>query len=331
MRQRSMLLGDCFVIIRLGIIPLRLRLRMIQLGFASAILPDLSLTEVFELAADIGYECVEVMCWPLSNASRRYAGITHIDIASLNAQKKSEIDQLIQRTGVQISALGYYPNCLSADKCEAEKSVVHLKHLLRAAVDLGLDQVNTFIGRDHTKSVDENWSRMLATWNPIVALAEELQIKIGIENCPMSFTADEWPGGKNLATSPAIWSRLFEDIPSKHLGLNYDPSHMVWQHMNYLQPIREFIDRIHHTHAKDVRIDQHRLDRVGIMAHPMEYHAPKLPGLGEINWGQFFSTLREEGYDGAVCVEVEDRSYEGSLENRIASLRQSYRYLRNFT
>ncbi|MFK7735485.1 MAG: sugar phosphate isomerase/epimerase family protein [Pirellulaceae bacterium] len=303
---------------------------MIQLGFTSAILPDLAFKDVMEFAAEIGYDCVEVMCWPVSKAERRYSGITHIDIQSLNDATKQEIDSIVADTGVSISALGYYPNCLSPDAEEASKSVDHLMSLLRAADDLGIKNVNSFIGRDYTKSVAENWPRMLTTWKPIIELAESLDIRIGIENCPMFFSEDEWPGGKNIATTPKIWRQMFGDFGSSHLGLNYDPSHMVWQHMDYLKPIRDFTDRIFHAHAKDVRLDQHRLDEVGILAHPLEYHTPKLPGLGEVQWGKFFSTLTDVGYDGPVCVEVEDRAYEGSLEARKDSLRQSFRYLKNF-
>jgi sugar phosphate isomerase/epimerase len=146
----------------------------------------------------------------------------------------------------------------------------------------------------------------------------------------MLFTDDEWPGGKNLAVSPAIWRRMFEDIPSDHFGLNYDPSHMVWQHMDYLQPLRDFSARLFHIHAKDVRLDRHRLNEVGILATPLSYHVPKLPGLGEVDWGKFISVLGDVGYDGPVCVEVEDRAYEGSLESRKTALRQSATYLRNF-
>lgn len=304
---------------------------MIQLGFTTAILPDLPLEDVMRLAAEIGYECVEVMCWPVSKAERRYSGITHIDIAELDAGRAREIHKLVESTGVAISSLGYYPNCLAPDQQEATASVEHLKRLMEASKLLGIGKVTTFIGRDYTKSVDENWPRLLETWRPIITLAESLEIEIGIENCPMFFSEDEWPGGKNIATSPAIWRRLFDDLGSNKIGLNYDPSHMVWQQMDYLKPIRDFTDRLVHVHAKDVRLDQHRLDEVGIMAHPLEYHTPKLPGLGDVNWGQFFSTLQDAGYDGPVCVEVEDRAYEGTLETRIESLRQSYRYLNNFT
>jgi sugar phosphate isomerase/epimerase len=146
----------------------------------------------------------------------------------------------------------------------------------------------------------------------------------------MLFTRDEWPGGKNLATTPAVWRRMFTDIDSPNFGLNYDPSHMVWQQMCYLKPMRDFADKLFHVHAKDVRIDRHRLDEVGIMAHPNEYHTPKLPGLGDVDWGAFVATLHDVGYDGPVCVEVEDRAYEKTLELRKRSLRQSHAYLRQF-
>ncbi len=303
---------------------------MIQLGFATAILPELTLEETLDLAGDIGYDCVEVMCWPVSKAERRYAGVTHIDVQQLDGQAVEHIHGLLRRSGVHISSLGFYPNCLSPDVAEAQAAQAHLQTVMGAARQLGVPRVTTFIGRDYTKSVEENWPRLLETWRPLVEMADDLGLQIAIENCPMLFSGDEWPGGKNIATSPAIWRRLFEDIPNPNFGLNYDPSHMVWQHMDYLSPIRNFIDRIFHAHAKDVRLDQHRLDEVGILAHPLEYHTPKLPGLGDVNWGSFFSTLLDAGYRGPLCVEVEDRAYEGSLASRQDSLRQSFRYLKNF-
>ncbi len=303
---------------------------MIELGFATAILPELNLQQVLELASEIGYDCIECMCWPVSKAERRYAGVTHIDVVQLDDGQVAEIGRQLDRTHVRLSALGYYPNCLSPNLSEAEQAVEHLKRLMQAAKRLGVSRVTTFIGRDFSQSVEANWPRLVETWRPLVDLADSLQLKIGIENCPMYFSEDEWPGGKNIATSPAIWRRLFEDLPSPNLGLNYDPSHMVWQQMDYLAPIRDFSDRIFHAHAKDVRLDRHRLNEVGILAHPLEYHTPKLPGLGEVDWGKFFSTLVDAGYRGPVCVEVEDRAYEGSLELRQESLRQSFRYLKNF-
>lgn len=301
-----------------------------QLGFVSAILPELSLADVARFARETGFTCVELMCWPVSKAERRYAGVTHVDVVDFNAERASEVKAIMAEAGVAISGLGYYPNPLAPDLDEARRYVEHLGKVIKAAALLGLTRVNTFVGRDWTKSVDDNWPRFLATWRPLVQLAEEHGVRIGIENCPMLFTKDEWPGGKNLATTPAIWRRMFDDIPSASFGLNYDPSHMIWQHMDYLKPIREFAGRLVHIHAKDVRIDRQRLDDVGILAHPNQYHTPKLPGMGDVNWGQFFSVLTDVGYRGPVCVEVEDRAFEGSLDDRKASLRQSHAYLRNF-
>ena len=301
-----------------------------QLGFVSAILPDLSFSEVFETAKRVGYDCVEVCCWPTGKAERRYAGVTHIDVASITDHLVSQIRHCVDETGVQISGLGYYPNPLSPDQAEAAAAVSHICVVIEAASRLGIERVNSFVGRDWTKSVDGNWPRFLSTWKPIVQLAEDRGIRIGIENCPMLFTADEWPGGKNLATTPEIWTRMFSDIPSENFGLNYDPSHMIWQHMDYLSPMRNFRDKLFHIHAKDVRLDQDRLNQVGIMAHPNKYHTPKLPGMGDVKWGSFFSTLTDCGYRGPVCVEVEDRAYEGSLSDRMASLTQSHTFLRNF-
>ena len=301
-----------------------------QLGFVSAILAELSLEEVCQVAQAEGYDCVELCCWPVSKAERRYAGVTHVDVSHFGPSQAERVHDTVAKYGITISGLGYYPNPLSPNLEEASVAVEHLHKVIAAAEILGVRQMNTFIGRDWTKSVADNWPRFLVTWRPIVKFAEDHGVRIGIENCPMLFSKDEWPGGKNLAISPAIWRRMFAELNSPNIGLNYDPSHMIWQHMDYLQPLREFKDRLFHIHAKDVRIDRHRLNEVGVLAHPSEYHVPKLPGLGDVDWGKFFSQLTDAGYRGPVCVEVEDRAYEDTLDSRLASLRQSAAYLRNF-
>ncbi|WP_146404667.1 sugar phosphate isomerase/epimerase family protein [Planctomycetes bacterium CA13] len=301
-----------------------------QLGFTTAILPNQSLEQVFEIASECGYDCVEVMCWPAGNDARRYAGVSHIDVGSLDDAKVSEIHALSEKYGVSISALGYYPNPLSPNQEEANAAVAHFCKVITAAAKLGIHKANSFVGRDWTKSVDENWPRYLETWKPIIDFAEQQNVKVGIENCPMYFSDDEWPGGKNLAHCPAIWTRMFEDIPSDHFGLNFDPSHLVWQHIDYLLPLRQFADKLFHVHAKDVRIDRDKINQVGILAVPNAYHTPKLPGMGDIDWGKFFSILGDVGYRGPVCVEVEDRIFEDSDTNRKLSLRQSATYLRNY-
>jgi sugar phosphate isomerase/epimerase len=301
-----------------------------QLGFVSAILPDLSLEAVLSNAAATGYQCVELMCWPVGKAERRYAGVTHIDTAALDRGEAARILDATSSAGVSISGLGYYPNPLAPDKAEAEVYIAHIRKVILAAELLGVSVVNTFIGRDWTRSVDDNWPRFREVWPPLVNFAADHGVKIAIENCPMFFSNDEWPGGKNLAHSPAVWRRMFAEIPAANFGLNYDPSHLIWQQMDYIKPLREFASRIFHVHLKDARVDRDRLDDEGILATPLAFHTPKLPGLGDVDWGRFFSVLGETGYQGPVCVEVEDRAYEGSLELRQAALRQSLTYLRQF-
>jgi sugar phosphate isomerase/epimerase len=303
---------------------------MFTLGFVSAILPDIPLDEVAAFASGCGYDCVEVMCWPKGKAERRYAGVTHIDVTGFTKADAAHVQETMARHGVGISGLGYYPNPLTADLAEARVYVDHIKRVIRAARLLDLKVVNTFIGRDPAKTVDEQWPRFLKTWAPLIKFAEDNGVKIGIENCPMSFTRDEWPGGKNLAHSPAIWRRMFSDIPSKNFGLNFDPSHLVLQHMDIPKVMREFGSRFVHVHAKDLRIDVDKRTEHGVFAFPNLWHTPKLPGLGDVNWNQFFSVLTETGYRGPVCVEVEDRAYEGPVELRMTALETSYNYLRQF-
>ena len=238
--------------------------------------------------------------------------------------------ELTTKYGVSISGLGYYPNALSGHQEEAATSVAQIRAVIAAAAKLGVNTMSTFIGRDWTKSVDENFPLFEATWKPIIEFAEEQGVRVAIENCPMLFGNDEWPGGKNLAYCPAIWRRMFAAIPSDYFGLNYDPSHPLWLQMDYLKPMREFSHKLFHVHAKDVRVDQFLLDDLGILAHPNDYHSPKLPGMGDVNWGKFFSVLTDTRYNGPVCVEVEDRAYEHTLESRKLALVQSYTYLRNF-
>ncbi|MDA1016000.1 MAG: sugar phosphate isomerase/epimerase [Planctomycetota bacterium] len=301
-----------------------------QLGLVSAILPDDSLDSVCATAGELGYDCVELMCWPVGKASRRYAGVTHVDVANFDEAAAADVRAVAERHGISISGLGYYPNPLAPDQAEADQAIEQIRKVIAASAQLGVNQMNTFVGRDWTKSIDGNWPRFLETWIPLVKFAEQHGVRIGIENCPMLFTNDEWPGGKNLAVSPAVWRRMFDAIPSPNFGLNYDPSHLVWQQMDYVAPLRDFADRLFHIHAKDVRINKDRLDDVGILASPLEYHTPKLPGLGDIDWGRFISVLGDTGYRGSVCVEVEDKAYEESATTRRMSLQQSCTYLRNF-
>jgi sugar phosphate isomerase/epimerase len=299
-----------------------------HLGFVSAILHDLSLEEVLAFAAGEGFSCVELMCWPPGKADRRYAGVTHVDVTRTDDDYATHLRDLVRIHGVQISGLGYYPNPLDPNPENRKVIGEHLKKVIRFAPTIGVKVVNTFIGRDPYKSVSAQQEVLMQVWPSILQTAKESGIKIGIENCPMLFSEDEWPGGKNLAVSPVIWRKLFSDFPDTPLGLNFDPSHTIWQFIDSSRCIREFGSKIVHVHAKDTRIDYEKLHQVGILG--LGWQIPKLPGLGDVNWGTFFGALTEVGYTGAVCIEVEDRAFEGSLADRKRSLRQTKRFLDQF-
>lgn len=300
-----------------------------KLGMLSAIMAENSFEEVIDTAARIGYTCVEVACWPKGKAERRYAGVSHIDVEHLDERERDRILSNCREKRVEISALSYYPNPMDENLEKREASVRHLKRVIEAAAFLGVGTVGTFAGRMPSKTVEENLELFREIWPPIVAFAEEKQVRIAIENCPMLFTEDEWPGGQNLAVSPAIWRRMFEIIPSRYFGLNYDPSHFIWQQMDYIKPLREFRDRIFHIHFKDIKLYREKLDECGVLAAPLQYMSPKLPGLGDVQWNLFISALYDIGYDGCACVEIEDKAFEGSPEKIRRSLELSFAYLGN--
>jgi sugar phosphate isomerase/epimerase len=292
-----------------------------KFGFVTAILPELSFDNVLNFARHEGFSTVEVMCWPVGKAERKYAGVTHIDVTALAKSQAQEILGHCQDQGVSISALGYYPNMLDPDAAVSRAAVAHFKKVIAAAPKLGVNLVTGFVGRDWTKTVDENWPRFLKTWQPIIKYAEDHGVKIGIENCPMSFTRDEWPAGKNLMTTPAIWRRAFNDIDSSSFGLNYDPSHFILQDMDPLSPLAEFKSKLFHVHAKDVKINRAALNEVGRFDFPLQWHQPRIPGYGDINWAAFMAELMRIGYTGPLCIEVEDDTFGKTLEGRMKAIK----------
>jgi sugar phosphate isomerase/epimerase len=291
-----------------------------DIGFVSAILAEQSLEDVVSFAASNGFQCVEVMCWPVGQAERRYAGVTHIDVDRLGGEDIERIRKLLDHHKVYISGLGYYPNPLDPDNEKREFYFGHIMKLISAAAKLGVPVVNTFIGRDPAKNLEQNLELFSQYWPPVIRHAESLGIRIGIENCPMLFTYDEWPGGKNMAINPVVWEQMFSIIPSEYFGLNYDPSHMIWQQMDYLQPMKDFAHKLFHIHLKDAKLYRDKLDRVGILATPLEYHSPKLPGRGDVNWAAFLNGVKDSGYAGPVVIEFEDKDFEKSFDDIVKGL-----------
>ncbi len=303
-----------------------------KIGFVSALLDNFTFEQVIDAAAELGFSCVEIACWPNGKAERRYAGVCHIDVCRVleDDAYRMHILDYCNAKGVELSALAFYPNTMDQNPEKRAANITHLKYVLQASAKLGVGMVTSFIGRDQTKTVEENLTLVQELWPPILRLAEELHVKIAIENCPMLFGPDQWPGGQNLMTSPENWRKIFAILPSDYLGLNYDPSHFVWQMMDYIKPIYEFQEKIFHVHYKDIKLFADKLDQVGVLAYPLEFMSPKLPGLGDVNWGKYISALTDIGYQGYTCIEVEDRAFEGSDQDKIRSLALSKRYIEQF-
>jgi len=303
-----------------------------KLGFITAILEESTFEEMIDIASEMGYQCVEVACWPQGDGARRYAGVAHIDVEKVleDDAYASHIMNYAAQKGVEISSLAYYPNSLDSDLEKRATVNKHLVSTIKASAKLGVGMVGTFIGRDQTKTVEENLELVKEVWPPILEVAKKENVKIAIENCPMLFTTEQWPAGQNLMTTPAIWRKVFDILPYENLGINFDPSHFVWQMIDYVKPIYEFKDKIFHVHFKDIKVYKDKLDECGIMAYPLDFMSPKIPGLGDVDWGKYVSALTDIGYDSYACIEVEDKAFEGSHEKVLDSLKLSKKYMEQF-
>ncbi len=285
-----------------------------KLGILTAPFPDTPLEQVADYAVGAGFEALEIACWPQAGGEkRRYAGTAHLPIEEMTPARGSEIMGMLKGRGLTVSGLGYYPNPLHAEASHREAVIGHLKKVISAAGMMGVGVVNTFVGGDRALTVDQNWTRATEIFAPIVAHARDTGVTLAFENCPMIFSHDEWPGGHNIAYAPRIWRRIF-DTWGDAVGMNYDPSHLVWQMIDANRFVREFGGRMVHVHAKDLMIDRDGLYDHGILSAGIGWQIPRMPGLGEVDWQDFFATLYRAGYDGPIIIEHEDRNFEGSDE-----------------
>ena len=285
-----------------------------KLGLLTAPFPDTPLDEVADWTADNGFTTIEIACWPASSGdTRRYAGTSHIDVYGLSDQQAKEIVEAMTARGLGISGLGYYPNPLHPDADHSRMVIDHLKKVITAAGKMDVGVVNTFMGADAAKSQDENWEEATKVWPEIITHAQDNGVRIAIENCPMIFSRDEWPSGHNLAYNPKIWRRMFDEF-GETIGLNFDPSHLVWLMIDIESAIEEFGARFYHFQAKDVMIDGEGLYDNGSLSSGIGWQIPRLPGLGDVDWGRVFSALYRVGYDGPIIIEHEDADFEETDE-----------------
>lgn len=285
-----------------------------KLGFLTAPLPDSPIGDVADWAAGNGFDSLEIAAWPASSGeTRRYAGTSHVDVEGMTRDRAEEFVGDIAERGLEISGLGFYPNLLHADAEHRAGVKDHLMKVITAAGLMGVPIVNTFIGANRTMTQAENWNQAREIWADIVSHAADSGVRIAIENCPMIFSEDEWPSGHNLAYNPAMWRTMLEEL-GETVGLNFDPSHLVWLMIDIERAVAEFGSRIYHVQAKDVMIDFEGLYEHGVMSLGMGWQIPRLPGLGDVDWATFFRTLYRVGYDGHIIIEHEDRDFEETEE-----------------
>jgi sugar phosphate isomerase/epimerase len=203
---------------------------------------------------------------------------------------------------VKVHALGRSINYLVGGPAERAERANLLSRDIEKAAELGIGVINIFAGRDPYKTVEDNLEIFQEVFTPLVQKAEQYQVHLAMENCAQR---NWWPAGGNLAHTPEIWRKLFALIPSPALGLTFDPSHFIWQGMDYAHAVREFGSRIYYAHAKDAEVHKEVLADRGIYGSDWWHY--RLPGWGEMNWGVFFTALREAGYHGPIGIEHEDR------------------------
>lgn len=300
-----------------------------KLGFLTACLPDLQLSEIAGWAAENGYEALEVAAWP--KLGDRPFTATHIDAASLTTDGAAEVTETFEQHGLELSSLAYYDNNLHPDPQERAAINRHVLACIDAAALLGVPSVGTFVGRDPNRTVAENLKDAEGVFAPLVAYANDHGVRIIIENCVMEgWHPDGYPG--NLAYSPELWEWMF----GLGLYLNYDPSHLIWMGIDPIEAVRPYVDRVEHAQAKDIQVFTERRNRYGYPGKAVARGNPwdvgwwryRVPGLGDVDWRRLIDVLYEGGFDGALSVEHEDPVWGGNEARIKTGLQVAHRTLR---
>jgi sugar phosphate isomerase/epimerase len=253
-------------------------------------------------AHKVGFRSMELSAWPES----------YLNADKVTERRIAEVKKDLEDHNIKLSALGYYPNYLDPDKAKAEEACRYFYKVLELANRMEVGVVCTFAGRSPEKSVKENIPLFKEVFSRFCDEAEKRNLRIAIENCPMLDRF--YLRGENIAFSPEVWDEMFKVVPSKTLGIELDPSHMVWLGIDYIQSIYDYGDRIFHIHAKDMEINHKALERVGILGQCFGetvglghgWWRARTPGWGEVDWPKFLTALLEVNYSGNVDIEHED-------------------------
>ncbi len=305
-----------------------------KLGFLTACLPNVCLDDLVHWASRQGFQSLELAAWPVTS-SRDYQA-RQIDAARLTKGEAERVKDVFQEHSMTISAMAYYDNNLDPNLRVRKAHLDHLKKVINAAAMLDVDLVGTFVGGRGDRLPAENIKEIGKVFRGLVAYAEDRGVRLMIENCPM----EHWqrfglPG--NYAYSPELWTALFNEVPGKNFGLNFDPSHLFWLGIDYLKAAKTYARKIFHAHAKDTELLADGRDCYGIYGRQIRptpwksgWWRYRMPGLGSIDWKALISTLQEAGYNEVLSIEHEDPVWEGSEEKVKAGLSLGLKHLRQF-
>ncbi|MDR0287015.1 MAG: sugar phosphate isomerase/epimerase [Clostridiales bacterium] len=302
-------------------------------GFITGCLGDIPLKEKAKWSKDNGFKALEVSCWPREN-ERDYSG-SDIDVENLDKGKADEIKGFFKEYGLTLSSIAYYDNNLHADHNIRESINKHSYKCIDAAQMLGVESVGVFAGRNHTVSLQVNFNEFKEIFTRMTSYAADKGVKIVIENCPMvGWQIPGYPG--TISFTPELWEEMFDRVPAENFGLNYDPSHLYFQMIDYIKPIKTFKDKIFHVHAKDAEIFEDNLKYYGIFDKQLDrregpgFWRYRLPGLGKVDFKAMIAELESIGYKGAVSIEHEDLLYSGSEAKVKEGLLVSQKFLSQF-
>ncbi|MCX5412733.1 sugar phosphate isomerase/epimerase [Streptomyces sp. NBC_00059] len=300
-----------------------------KLGMLTACLPSWSLDRIAHWARETGYDCLEVAVWPETGG--RDFEASHLDVARFGSAETEATRTLLDRTGLEISALAYYENNLHPHPGRRAEIRAHLKNAVDTAQRLQVPHVGTFIGRDPALSIPENQREAERVLPELVEYAGERDVRLIIENCVMEgWHPDGYPG--NIAYSPELWEWMF----SLGLYLNWDPSHLMWLGIDPVTTIAPYADHIVHTQAKDIELDPAARNRYGIFGTTDKKGDPwatgwwryRVPGRGQVDWTATVDRLYEAGFTGTLSVEHEDPLWGGTPEKVCAGLKIAHSALR---
>ncbi|MGD1821775.1 MAG: sugar phosphate isomerase/epimerase family protein [Pleomorphochaeta sp.] len=256
-------------------------------------------------------------------------GFEDLEVGPTIALDQERFENVINY-GVNINSLTYCRNYLSSNVDEANLHIKGLMDRIEFASKLGISQITTSTGinkqisegvYDSVDSIrlrpEKSLDEFYELFAPIVEKAEKKNVKIAFENCPLM---------GNIAISPYMWRKIFERLNSNMVGLTYDPSHLIWEHIDPIKPLYEFKDKIFQIHAKDTIVNHEVLSDLGFLTD-FSWWRYCIPGDGDLDWTTFFKAVHDIEFDRTISIEHEDMRYEGSIEKVEDGLIKSREYL----